>query len=206
LQNQILQLEYMGRSGARRGTNPANKLGNGSDTHSHKHGLQSHRSAARMPEDALVDSDKSVAEIQKKISFRQEELDKLSQQKQMAPPPVEQDNSRKKARSRKFLTSFIIYPNHRAKAYWDLYITMILLMTCIVTPFDIAFQRSGTMMNTITDLMFGIDIIVIMNSAYYDMDMNLIDNRKDIAINYFKGWFAVDLLAIIPFDVILTNL
>jgi potassium voltage-gated channel Eag-related subfamily H member 8 len=121
-------------------------------------------------------------------------------------PEVEVESNKKKVRSRKFLSNFIIYPNHRAKAYWDLFITMILLMTCIVTPFDIAFQRSGTMMNTITDLMFGMDIVIIMNSAFYDGEMNLIDNRKDIAINYFKGWFAVDLLAIIPFDVILTNL
>ena len=32
------------------------------------------------------------------------------------------------------------------------------------------------------------------------------DVRVMIAKNYLKGWFTIDLLAIIPFDVILSNL
>lgn len=58
----------------------------------------------------------------------------------------------------------------------------------------------------ITDVLFGFDILVIFNSAYYDLDMNLVDDRKMITTNYLRGWFTVDLLAIIPFDIILTNL
>jgi hypothetical protein len=49
------------------------------------------------------------------------------------------------------------------------------------------------------------DIIIIFNSAYYDLDMNLIDDRKKIVKNYLKGWFAVDFLAIIPFDQVLAG-
>lgn len=53
------------------------------------------------------------------------------------------------------------------------------------------------------DLLFLIDVIVIFNTAYYDEDVDLIDSRKTIAKMYLKGWFTVDMLAIIPFDTIL---
>ena len=33
--------------------------------------------------------------------------------------------------------------------------------------------------------------------------MMIIDDRKAIFCNYFKGWFFIDILAIIPFDIIL---
>ena len=36
--------------------------------------------------------------------------------------------------------------------------------------------------------------------------MDLEDDRKTIAMYYLKGWFTVDLLAIVPFDMILTSI
>lgn len=33
----------------------------------------------------------------------------------------------------------IIYPEHAWKGYWDLYIIFMLLFTCAVTPFRLAF-------------------------------------------------------------------
>lgn len=55
-------------------------------------------------------------------------------------------------------------------------------------------------MDTCVDILFGIDIIVIFNTAYYDLEVELIDDRKEIAKFYLSGWFTIDLLAIIPFD------
>jgi len=42
-------------------------------------------------------------------------------------------------------------------------------------------------------------------SEYYDSDMNLIQNHKQIAANYLKGWFLLDVFAIVPFELILLN-
>lgn len=36
---------------------------------------------------------------------------------------------------------FLIYPESRFKMWWDLFMTLILLMTCIMTPLDIAFDE-----------------------------------------------------------------
>ena len=56
------------------------------------------------------------------------------------------------------------------------------------------------MVDDIIDILFFFDIILIFNSAFYDEENEIIDERKQIAIAYLTGWFATDLLAIIPFD------
>ena len=53
-------------------------------------------------------------------------------------------------------------------------------------------------------MLFFFDILIIFNTAFYNDDMDLIDNRKKIAKVYLKGWFFIDFLAILPFDVIIS--
>ena len=53
----------------------------------------------------------------------------------------------------------------------------------------------------IVDLLFGIDIFIEFITAYYDDDFQIVDNIKEIMRNYILGWFLLDLLAIIPFDI-----
>lgn len=100
----------------------------------------------------------------------------------------------------------ILYPEDKLKNTWDLLMTLILLITCIETPYDIAFTDSTisyTAFNSILDLIFLMDIVMIFNSAFYTEDMDIVQDRWKIAISYAKGWFLVDFIAIVPFDVIL---
>ena len=55
------------------------------------------------------------------------------------------------------------------------------------------------------DLSFLLDIIVTFNTAFYDQDNDLIDNRHTIAQSYLFGWFPIDLVAIVPFEVLLSG-
>lgn len=82
--------------------------------------------------------------------------------------------------------------------------TFVLLGTCVMTPYNIAFQMEETFIATIIDLLFLIDMIVVFNTTYYDSDIVLIDCRKKICCQYLKGWFTIDLFAILPFDVLFT--
>jgi len=52
----------------------------------------------------------------------------------------------------------------------------------------------------IVDLFFLVDIIFNFFFAFHDNDYEMIDSKKKIARTYLKGWFIVDILAIIPFD------
>lgn len=95
------------------------------------------------------------------------------------------------------LYHFVIYLQ-----YFKLY--SLLLYTCCQSPYSIAFidsdSTSWLVVNTLIDTFFFIDIFVNFTSAYYDLDYELIDDRKVIAKTYLSSWFSVDFLSIIPFD------
>lgn len=55
------------------------------------------------------------------------------------------------------------------------------------------------------DIIFGIDLFVNFMSAYYNDDFKLIDDRKTIFKDYFRGMFILDVLAILPFELIINN-
>ena len=88
--------------------------------------------------------------------------------------------------------------------------TMILLITCFKTPYDIAFINDPPMWNKIIDyvidFLFLLDIIIIFNTAFYDDDIELVDSRKTIFLTYFKGWFFIDLFSCIPTDDLLDEI
>lgn len=87
---------------------------------------------------------------------------------------------------------------------------LVLIITCLITPVRLAFldtyeteSLTWIIIQWIIDFLFLMDIIIIFNSAYYDEYFQIIEDRKQIAKEYLTGWFMVDTLAIIPFDVIL---
>ena len=66
--------------------------------------------------------------------------------------------------------------------------TIVLLFTCIATPYWIAFVAdeppSVVITNAVIDFLFLIDMILMFFSVSYDEEMKLIDDRKKIAKNY----------------------
>ena len=50
-----------------------------------------------------------------------------------------------------------------------------------------------------------IDIFVNFFSAYQDEDQKVIDDLKKIAMNYFFGWFFIDLMSIFPFQWVMSS-
>jgi hypothetical protein len=82
-----------------------------------------------------------------------------------------------------------------------------LVFACCLAPFRIAFEKeensSWGIVTHFIDFLFLIDIIIIFNTATYDYDLFIIEDRKEIACDYLGSWFIIDLLSIIPFDKIL---
>ena len=117
-------------------------------------------------------------------------------------------NKKKIERMRKRLDrkTGIIYPEDAKKGTWDLSMALVLIFTCAVTPYRIAFSEDTLtwyIINKIVDFLFLVDIFVIFNTAFYDEDFVLHEGRSFIAKAYIKSWFVMDLLAIMPFDEIL---
>lgn len=85
-------------------------------------------------------------------------------------------------------------------------INIMIIINCFSTPIDLAFPSYRTdidiylsTLNAI-DFMFLLDILITFFAAYENETMEIIDNHKLIAINYFLGWFFFDLASIFPTD------
>jgi hypothetical protein len=68
---------------------------------------------------------------------------------------------------------WLLYPEDTFKQTWDLIITFILIVSCFITPFRLAFDIDDEslkwkVIGYLIDCMFLVEMIVNFNSAYYD--------------------------------------
>ncbi|TNV85871.1 hypothetical protein FGO68_gene14280 [Halteria grandinella] len=101
---------------------------------------------------------------------------------------------------------YMIYPDDKVRKYWDLLVSLIIIMSCFLTPVYLAFPDLQTDNMQILDqsmnLLFLIDIILSFISARYDSEHQIIDNPCVISKNYLCTWFLVDLSSVIPFELL----
>lgn len=106
----------------------------------------------------------------------------------------------------KLLVDGSIHPDHKVKIAWDIWMSLIILYSVIIVPYRIGFEEDATgfflVFDYIVDAVFGIDIIISFFTAYYDSYGHLITDRKHICIHYLKGWFFIDFVSTVPFDII----
>jgi hypothetical protein len=81
-----------------------------------------------------------------------------------------------------------------------------------MTPFDIAFEpltfkyKNWLAFNIFIDVIFVVDIVLNFRTTKSDViTEDEITNSKEIAINYLKGRFIIDLISAIPMDIILAG-
>ena len=53
------------------------------------------------------------------------------------------------------------------------------------------------------DIMFIIDILINFRTTYVNKNDEVVSHPGKIAVHYFKGWFIIDVVAAIPFDILL---
>ena len=78
-------------------------------------------------------------------------------------------------RARANKVKLLLYPEDVIKENWDFFIIIVLIVTCITTPYRIAFGEieeplGWKILSEIVDIIFLLDILVIFNSAFYDHD------------------------------------
>jgi potassium voltage-gated channel Eag-related subfamily H protein 2 len=60
-----------------------------------------------------------------------------------------------------------------------------------------------TAIDLIVDVMFLIDILINFRTTYVNKNDEVVSHPGKIAVHYFKGWFLIDMVAAIPFDLLL---
>ncbi|ESO09753.1 hypothetical protein HELRODRAFT_117121 [Helobdella robusta] len=109
------------------------------------------------------------------------------------------------------------------KAAWDWLILVLVLYTAVCTPYVAAFlldkkqahsslSSDGNNINSndwlavadaAVDVMFIIDILINFRTTFVDDQGEVVSRTGAMALHYFKGWFLVDMVAAIPFDLLL---
>ncbi|XP_074477387.1 voltage-gated inwardly rectifying potassium channel KCNH2 isoform X2 [Sebastes fasciatus] len=105
------------------------------------------------------------------------------------------------------------------KAVWDWLILLLVIYTAILTPYSAAFllnnqeevaiQNCGyscsplNVVDLMVDIMFIIDILINFRTTYVNTNDEVVSHPVRIAVHYFKGWFLIDMVAAIPFDLLI---
>ncbi|XP_016099990.1 potassium voltage-gated channel subfamily H member 2-like [Sinocyclocheilus grahami] len=105
------------------------------------------------------------------------------------------------------------------KAVWDWLILLLVIYTAILTPYSAAFLLDGdedssgqncsyscsplNVVDLMVDIMFIIDIIINFRTTYVNANDEVVSHPLRIAVHYFKGWFLIDMVAAIPFDLLI---
>ncbi|XP_015185531.1 PREDICTED: potassium voltage-gated channel subfamily H member 2 isoform X11 [Polistes dominula] len=107
------------------------------------------------------------------------------------------------------------------KAVWDWVILLLVMYTAIFTPYVAAFVLSEPDYNSkknkkygddpiviidfIVDVTFIVDIIINFRTTFVNNNDEVVSHPVKIAVHYLKGWFIIDLVAAIPFDLLLVG-
>ncbi|XP_037926588.1 potassium voltage-gated channel subfamily H member 2 isoform X2 [Hermetia illucens] len=108
------------------------------------------------------------------------------------------------------------------KAVWDWIILILVMYTAIFTPYVAAFllgepdynqRRNNKYLNSdpiviidlIVDVTFVIDILINFRTTFVNGQDEVVSHPGRIAVHYLSGWFLIDLVAAIPFDLLLVG-
>ncbi|XP_071433162.1 voltage-gated inwardly rectifying potassium channel KCNH6 [Pithys albifrons albifrons] len=106
------------------------------------------------------------------------------------------------------------------KAVWDWLILLLVIYTAVFTPYSAAFLLNEeqveekrwdcsytcdplNIIDLIVDIMFIVDIVINFRTTYVNINDEVVSHPGKIAIHYFKGWFLIDMVAAIPFDLLI---
>ena len=104
---------------------------------------------------------------------------------------------------------YTFHHDSRKRMFWDLSIILLALWNCIYIPIDVAFKpESGPALwwsDRVIDTLFVVDIVINFMTTYVNPKTSTVVKQPvRIVKNYlFRGRFIIDLLASIPFDLIL---
>uniref|UniRef100_A0AAR2K0U1 Cyclic nucleotide-binding domain-containing protein n=1 Tax=Pygocentrus nattereri TaxID=42514 RepID=A0AAR2K0U1_PYGNA len=117
------------------------------------------------------------------------------------------------------INKFTILHYSPFKAVWDWLILLLVIYTAIFTPYSAAFLLNDleeqkrrecgyscsplNVVDLIVDIMFIVDILINFRTTYVNTNEEVVSHPAKIAVHYFKGWFLIDMVAAIPFDLLI---
>mmetsp|Transcript_6635 Transcript_6635/g.16576 ORF Transcript_6635/g.16576 Transcript_6635/m.16576 type:complete len:559 (+) Transcript_6635:423-2099(+) len=105
----------------------------------------------------------------------------------------------------------LLLPSSPFMRVWDIVVLVLMIFVIIVTPFQIAFLPESNKpvhglfwVDRLVDVLFCVDIIINFRLAFFNEEGIVEVNPKKVFKRYFFGWFFIDLITVLPFDLVVT--
>ena len=102
-----------------------------------------------------------------------------------------------------FFCGPVLHPFDRSRIHWDGLVLVALMYCLLEIPFRVCFDAEvsplsfGGIFNLFVDIFFLFDCYIHFRTGYHD-NGEFIHDRKNIALNYMKGWFFIDFVTSVP--------
>ena len=97
----------------------------------------------------------------------------------------------------------VFHPEAFPRVAWDILLLVIILYQSLTVPYFICFDDYYPPMMMLIEIIitfiFLIDLMICFNTGFYSKG-SLIMKHKDIAFEYFKMWFWIDIVATFPYS------
>jgi hypothetical protein len=105
--------------------------------------------------------------------------------------------------AKRIATPWLIHPESKFKHVWNGVLVILLVYTFTLMPYIVSFEDAPMFttlwfIDTVVDILFLCDILIILNTAIMD-GTTMITSRQEIFCRYLKGFLLIDVLAIFPF-------
>lgn len=107
--------------------------------------------------------------------------------------------------------SMLLNPEQRFLTYYDGYMLMIIVYSCVTTAYFTIFEiPKGNLffynMEHVGFVSFSLDFIFNLMRQYRDIDGSFVTQHKKIITKYIKsGWFFIDIIATFPYYLLPTD-
>jgi CRP-like cAMP-binding protein len=105
---------------------------------------------------------------------------------------------------------YLFDPQGSIKLSWDIVLAVCIVISVLIIPIQIAFTYQAfpgiDILNYVIYVFFGLDMVMTFRTPVESKAHNaLIISNRDIALNYLKTWFIIDLASTIPFPLLFGN-
>ena len=107
------------------------------------------------------------------------------------------------------MCSYTIRANDSWKIWWDAGILIFAIFNSVTIPLTISFEKINeqfrdnqiyNIFNLASNIFFILDIVLQMNTTYYDSDGDEIFNKQKIRTHYLFSGFFIDFFSSFPVD------
>ena len=100
----------------------------------------------------------------------------------------------------------MIHPDDRKREMWDMGVLVLAILVALIIPpaavFGFTLRPAVLLLSIVTFIVFSFDIYFSFTTAYLTQG-KLIEDRRLIATRYLKGTFTIDLIAALPFWIVI---